>query len=515
LTEGTINGTPAGVLTGIVKTFGGVQALRGIDLVVEPGQVHALVGENGAGKSTCLGVLAGRVVPDSGTLELFGQQAALGSPKSSRKAGVASIYQELTIVPELSTQANVFLGSERSRAGWLSSRAMKREYGRLCERLGVDIPTDVEAGELSVADQQLLELMRGLATEPRMILFDEPTAALAPREREGLYGIIRGLRADGVAVVFVSHNLDEVLGLSDRVTVFRDGAVVSSGPVDAWSKGKLVAAMLGHPAEEGALSLPDMDLPPPDPDGGEVRMQVAGLEVGHSLRHLDLTVQRGELLGIAGLVGSGRSTSLRAIAGAVRAANGTMELDGVAVAWPASVRASQRRGIFMIPEDRRRSGLMMEMSGVDNILVSNLNGVARLGIVDRGAARRRAAEAAEAVGFRVERLNDPVGNLSGGNQQKILLARAVYRNPKVLLADEPTRGVDVGAKAEIAASLRRLAADGMSVVVVSSEFEELEELCDRVVVLSRGEVVETVTGDDITVQRMLNLAFQHPHDPVA
>lgn len=509
LDDGAFDG-PAVQLSGLEKKFGGVAALRGINLTIGAGQVHALVGENGAGKSTCLGVLGGRVTPDSGEVELFGKPAPLGSPKGARQAGVASIYQELTIVPDLSTQANVFLGSDLKRLGFLREQEMAAEFRRLCSRLGVDIRADQPAGVLSIADQQLLEVMRALTLDPQLILFDEPTAALAPREREVLYGIVRSLRAEGRTVVFVSHNLEEVMELSDQVTVFRDGQLVESRPVDRWTKDALVEKMLDEDlSQRGYVA---HRRPAAAGTNGKPALEVRGLTVGRTVRDVDLEVHPGEVLGLAGLVGSGRSTILRAIAGAQKASGGQMLINGDAVGWPRNVRVACGHGIFTVPEDRRRSGLVMELSGLENIILSDIGAAARFGFVGRQPGIARAREAARAVHFQEARLSEPVANLSGGNQQKILLARAVYRKPLVLLADEPTRGVDIGAKAEIAASLRSLSERGMSIIAVSSEFEQLEEICDRVLVLSRGRVVGSLTEERITADEMLPLSFKRPED---
>ena len=497
-------------LVGLEKRFGGVRALKGIDLTIDAGQVHALVGENGAGKSTCLGVLAGRVAPDSGEVEVFGEAAPLGSPKGARQRGVASIYQELTIVPDLSTQANVFLGIDRERLGFLRERDMTATFHLLCRELGIEIQADLPAGQLSIADQQLLEVMRALTLDPQLILFDEPTAVLAPREREVLYRIIRSLREEGRTVVFVSHNLDEVMQLSDHVTVFRDGELVESRPVEAWTKDSLVEAMLDEDLDEhqriaaGRPASVRQGVPP--------ALEVRNLAVGRNVHGVGFGVMPGEILGIAGLVGSGRSTMLRAIAGAQRPVAGEMLLAGEPVGWPRSVRAATRHGIFSIPEERRRSGLVMELSGLENIILSDLAAAAKLGFLGRHPGIAKAGEAARAVRFDVARLPEPVGNLSGGNQQKILLARAVYRSPSVLLADEPTRGVDVGAKAEIIASLRSLANDGMAVIVVSSEFEELGEACDRVLILAKGRLVGSLAKERISADEMLRLSFRQPEN---
>lgn len=502
---------PAVEFVGIAKTFGAVRALRGINLTIRRNEVHALVGENGAGKSTCLGVLAGRVTPDRGDVKLFGMPASLGNPRAARHAGVASIFQELTIVPHLSTQANVFLGTDRARLGFLREREMIEEFQRLCDRLNVELPVDRPAGELSIANQQLLEIMRALTLDPQLILFDEPTASLGQREREVFYEIVRSLRAEGRTVAFVSHNLNEVLDLSDTVTVFRDGQLIETQPASRWTQETLVDAMLSPAVRDTMRAYAATGHESEKVSGAgdsTPALKVIDLAVGDKVRGIDLEVHPGGILGIAGLVGSGRSTVMRAIIGAQHVKSGRMVFEGEEVPWPRTVRAATRLGIFSVPEERRRSGLVMGLSALENIVLSDIGAASRWGYVGRRAGLERAHEAARAVGFAETRLGDRVAGLSGGNQQKVVLARAVYRNPKVLLADEPTRGVDVGSKAEIAESLRRLAAGGMAVIVVSSELEELEALCDEVVVMTRGRLAGSLQGDELTVHDMLRLVFR-------
>jgi ABC-type sugar transport system ATPase subunit len=493
---------PAARLVGVHKRYGGVRALTGVDLTLEPGRVHALVGENGAGKSTSLGIIAGRVIPDEGDVQLFGAPAPLGRPRELRAAGVAAIYQELTIVPQLTTQANLFLGAEASRAGVLCKREMAARLESLCTRLDVDIPVGVPAGSLSIARQQLLEILRAVVLEPRLILLDEPTASLAPHEREVLYGLVRRFREDGMAVGFVSHNLDEVLDLSDTVTVFRNGRVVETAPVGDWTRQRLIESMIGATSLHRLMG----EQRRPEARDGTPALEVRGLRVGSKVSALDLDVGRGEILGLAGLVGSGRSTVLRALAG-LDAATGSLRVDGKDHRWPKSPRSAHAAGLFLVPEDRRGAGLVMQRDGVENILLSSYGRVSRSGLLDRRRGHAEAEGFAAAVRFERSRLNEPVANLSGGNQQKIVLARAMCRRPVVLLADEPTRGIDVGAKADVMSTLRRLADDGMAIVVVSSELEELEELCDRVVVLAAGRLAGELRGPQATAANMVRLAF--------
>jgi ABC-type sugar transport system ATPase subunit len=493
-------------LTDVGKRFGATVALADVSVEVQAGNIHAFVGQNGAGKSTCLALLAGRLPADSGRVEVFGDPLPQGQPKASRAAGVAAIYQELTIVPALTAQANVFLGQEIHHAGLYDEAQMRRRFLELRDRLRVNIAPDVQARSLSVADQQLLEIMRALVADPRVILFDEPTAALALHEREALYRVIRELRDNGTTIVFVSHNLDEILDLADHVTVFRSGRVTSAGPAGSWTKEELVHAMVGREIERAADEVAGTRTD----QASAPALRVRGLHAGPRLREVSLEVWPGELLGIGGLVGSGRSTLLRALAGDISGSSGELWVRGEHRPWPGSVRQARKHGVVMVPEDRKTAGLLPHMSAAENIVLSDLGSTARLGGL---VSRRRTVAAAERVatgmGFARDRLTDSAGNLSGGNQQKLMLARAAHARPVVLLADEPMRGVDVGAKAEIMRTLRRLAEAGMAVITVSSELEDLEVLCDRVVVMSHGEIVgEIVDPRDISVGSILQLAFK-------
>ncbi len=407
--------------------------------------MHALVGANGAGKSTCLGVLAGRVPPSEGIVEIFGKNLAHGSPRESRRAGVAAVYQELMMVPTLSTQANVFLGQELGRRGVRAERAMRSQFLELTRKLGVSIPADVRVSDLSVADQQLVEIMRGLVSNPRVLLFDEPTASLAPHERRALFDVIRGLRSHGVTMLIVSHNLDEVLDISDAVTVFRNGRVVQSGPVEQWTKPTLVKAMLGHDrtgtVSAGSERRPEQSCPP--------ILEVEDLEVPRILGPVSFQIVPGEILGIGGVVGSGRSTLLKSLLGLEPRARGRMRVKGLAVPWPRTVPAARRSGIALVPEDRKESGLFHALTAAENVVISDLSRVARGGLVSKRGVRRAAATVSRSFGIADARLTSTATHLSGGNQQKLLLARWAHCRPDVLLADEPTRGVDVGAKDQI------------------------------------------------------------------
>jgi ABC-type sugar transport system ATPase subunit len=505
---------PAVEVSGLGKWFGGTHALKGVSLTVEPGSVHSLVGENGAGKSTLLGVLAGRIAPSDGEVRFFGAPAPSGDPRAARRAGIVAIYQELTIVPAMTVAENVFLGRPPARSGWRTPNAMRSRVRELAHELGVPVDPAAPAGGLSIADQQLVEIMRALVADARIILFDEPTASLAAPERAHLHALMRRLKARGVTMVFVSHNLEEVLETSDEITVFRDGAVTRSGPAGLWTKRDLVRSMIGSGSEELSRALAGEGTAATFGATSRAGRRAAALRLEHVtlpgvLRDIDLEVAENEVLGIAGLVGSGRTSLLRAVAGLNPAARGRLTLAGRTTGLPRTVREARRAGIALVPEDRKGQGLVLSLSAAHNIAMSELGGVARAGWISRRAMTARAVEAAAPLAFDPARMSEPVRNLSGGNQQKALLSRWVYSRPRVLLADEPTRGIDIGAKAQIMAALKRFAAQGTTVLVASSEFEELIAHCDRIVVLARGRVRgEFRPGSErVTENDLLHAAF--------
>ncbi|MDT3444924.1 MULTISPECIES: sugar ABC transporter ATP-binding protein [unclassified Pseudofrankia] len=486
------------------KMFGGIAALAGANLTVRGGTIHALVGENGAGKSTVLGAIAGRLWVDSGKILLDGHDVTRITPRAARKLGVAAIYQELTIISTLTACANVYLGQTPARGGVVLQGAVRTRFEALCRRVGVSIPADARAGDLSVADQQMLEIMRALESGARIILLDEPTASLVQAERENLFRIMRELRSDGVTMVLVSHNLGEVLAICDEITVFRNGATVATGPVGEWTRDRLLGAMLGQAAPDLLASHRTGE-----PVGDVEMVRIDDLHVPGVLDGISIRACRGEILGVAGLVGSGRTTLLRAIAGLEPTATGELTVDGSHTHWPTTVRRALHLGIALIPEDRKVQGLLLHMSSRENVGISSLRRYSRWGFVRRRKMSREVGDLVTVYSLDPSRIEQPVRNLSGGNQQKVLLARWQLTRPKVLLADEPTRGIDVGAKASVLESLRAFANDGATVIVVSSELEELTVLADRVVVLSGGRLVGEIDAgpEGVSVDRMLAAAF--------
>ncbi|MCW6510595.1 sugar ABC transporter ATP-binding protein [Lichenifustis flavocetrariae] len=491
--------------TGVEMRYSGTLALRGVDVQAKTGTIHALVGENGAGKSTFLGIIAGRVVPTRGTVRIFGQPHVFGAPRQARRLGIATIYQELTIVPALSAQANVFLGQPLAQAGLLDERRMRRRFEELAAEMSVTIRPDAIAGRLSVADQQMLEIMRGVQSGAKLILFDEPTTSLAPPEREALFRLMRQLRAEGTTMMFVSHNLEEVLDISDVVTVFRDGNLSGSAPRSDWSKPALIRAMVGHDVVENRRVERK-----PRPAGAAPLLAAKGVNVPGAIEAIDISLSPGEILGVGGLVGSGRTSLLRALAGLEPRSTGELTVDGEPVEWPTTPRAALKNGIVLVPEDRKAQGLVLGMSAMDNIAIARFGAVSRFGIISNTAIAAKARSVAREFGFAENRVGTIVRNLSGGNQQKVLLGKARFRGPKILLVDEPTRGIDIGAKDEIMSTLRRLADEGLGIIVVSSDLEEVIAASDRIIVMSEGHKVAELdqTVGPVNVQDILTAAFK-------
>jgi ribose transport system ATP-binding protein len=484
---------------GIDKSFPGVRALHDVDFDLSEGEVHGLVGENGAGKSTLVKVITGVYEADAGLVEAFGRDVHHGGPRARRRVGIAALYQERTIVPEMSASANVFLGEPRRRGLFVSRSETRRAFRQLSTRLGLAIDPDVRAASLSVANQRLLEIMRALATDHRILIMDEPTAALGPTERERLYQMIGELRESGVATVYVSHDLDEVLALCDRVSVMRDGELVSTKPVTKWTKGSLVTAMLGH-----ALAKPPSQR---RTVVEEEVLRVERLTVPGVLEDVSFTLRRGEILGLGGLVGSGRTELLRALAGADVAADGRLFVRGRERPWPRSVRSALALGIALAPEERKSQGLVLSLSGAANVWLTDMRAVAFGPLLRERRGLERAAEVVRPLAFDASRLGESAGSLSGGNQQKLVVGKWLHNRPDVLLMDEFTRGIDVGAKAEMLAVVTRLAAQGMSMIVVSSEIEDVVEAADRVLVLSRGRLIGELGHGTASVERILRLVF--------
>jgi ribose transport system ATP-binding protein len=497
-------GEPLLTMTGIVKEFPGVRALDGVDLDVRAGEVHALLGQNGAGKSTLIKVLAGAHQPDAGTITWAGDTVRLSHPVAAMRIGVATIYQELDLVDGLTVAENIFLGHEHSSGGFMRPATARAAARDLLGRLGhADIDPGREVGRLSAAGKQIVSMARALSHDARLIVMDEPSAVLDSGEVDNLFRVIRDLTGGGVAVVYISHRLEEIREIADRVTVLKDGRTVATG-LDAreTTTAQLIRLMTGRSIE---YVFPERQAPPVE--AAAPVLQVAGLSRTGEFADVSFTVRAGEIVGLAGLVGSGRSEILETVYGARRASSGTVTVDGRRLR-NGSVQAAVSAGIGLAPEERKSQGLLLDQSVGRNISIASLTRFARGGFVRRGAEQEAAAQQAAALDVRPHGVARMVRTLSGGNQQKVVLARWLLRGCRVLLLDEPTRGVDVGARSEIYTLVRRLASQGVAIVVVSSEVEEVLGLADRVLVVGEGRVVHEGPAADIDEHRVLDLVME-------
>ncbi|QLH20642.1 sugar ABC transporter ATP-binding protein [Streptomyces sp. Rer75] len=471
--------SPLLALRGIGKSFLGVRVLDGVDLQVRPGEVHAVVGENGAGKSTLMKVVSGVHQPDEGTVEFAGAPRTFRSPREAQQAGIGIVYQELTLLPERTVAENVFLGREPLRRGLVDRRAMLSHTAELLASIGEgSLPPDTRVGRLGVARQQVVEIVKALALDARLLIMDEPTAALADHEVDQLYALVRRLQEHGMGLLYVSHRLKEVFDLSSRITVLKDGRAVATLDTADTSPDQLVRHMVGR---ELSSYYPDLAKPR---ELGPVRLTVRG-GGNRKLRGIDLRLRAGEVLGVGGLQGSGRSALARALFGAAPFSTGQVTVDAAPVRL-RSPRAAIRAGIAYVSEDRKGEGIVAEQSVLDNALLAGR--AVRPGRVGRGARTARVRELLAAVELRAAGEDQEIRFLSGGNQQKVVLARWLALAPRILLFDEPTRGIDVGAKSAIHDLVRRLARDGAAVLMVSSELPELLGMSDRIIVMRDGRI---------------------------
>ena len=493
---------PLLTMRGIVKQFPGVRALDGVDLDVAAGEVHCLLGQNGAGKSTLIKVLAGAHLPDSGEIVWAGEPAAFGSPQAADAAGIATIYQELDLVPGLSVAENVVLGHEPARLGFTRPRDAENLARALLRRLGhPEIPPRRELGRLSAAGQQVVSMARALARDARLIVMDEPSAVLDPEEVRNLFRVIRELTADGVAVVYISHRLEEIREIGDRVTVLKDGRSVARNlPARTTPTADVIRLMTGRTIEYVFPERPDT---PP----GDVVLEVDGLARAGEFSDVSFTVRAGEIVGLAGLVGSGRSEILETVYGARKASAGTVRVRGAALR-AGSVPAAVRAGMGLAPEERKSQGLLMGEPVYRNVSLSALARFARFGFLTADAELPAAGAITAQLDVRPADATRPVRTLSGGNQQKVVLARWLLQGCSILLLDEPTRGVDVGARSEIYGLIQRLSAEGAAIVLVSSEVPEVLGLADRVLVVREGRVVHEAPSVELDEGRVLDLVME-------
>jgi len=490
-------------MRGIVKHFPGARALDGVDLEVRRGEVHCLLGQNGAGKSTLIKVLAGAHQPDAGEILIDGEKVTIADPVAGLRLGVATMYQELDVVDGLSVAENIYLGHELSTGGFTQRRAVAQRTRELMARLGhASIPPHREVGRLSAAGKQIVSMARALSHDARVIVMDEPSAVLDSEEVANLFRVVRDLTAQGVSVVYISHRLEEIRQIGDRITVLKDGRTVATGlPAATTPTADLIRLMTGRSVE---YAIPRRD---PVPDDAPVVLDVADLSLKGAFEDVSFSVRAGEVVGLAGLVGSGRSEILETVFGARRATSGTVRV-GERRLRNGSVPDAVDAGIGLCPEERKSQGLLLDEPLYRNITLSTFGRTARAGFLDENAERDQAQAQLEALEVRPADVARHARTLSGGNQQKVVLARWLVHGCKVLLLDEPTRGVDVGARAEIYALVAELTRAGSAVVVVSSEIEEVLGLADRVLVVSEGRVVHTGPAADIDEHRVLDLVME-------
>lgn len=489
--------TPVLSLRDAAKAFAGVHALEGVSLDLYAGEAHALVGENGAGKSTLVKILGGVHQPDVGTLLMNGREIVLAGTAAARAAGIAVIYQEPTLFPDLSVAENVFIGRQPLRSGRrIDYRAMEAEVNRIFERLGVQMDPDRIARGLSIAEQQLVEIAKALSSDAKVLIMDEPTAALSPVEVERLFRIAETLRAEGAAVLFISHRLEEVFALCQRVTILRDGKLVSSQRLDGLTGDDLVRGMVGRDllTREHETHTP-----------GETVLEVDRLTREGVFVDISFDVRAGEVIALAGLVGAGRSEVARAIFGIDRYDAGSVRVGGDRLRT-GSPTAAMAAGVGFVPEDRRQHGLVMDLSTAENIALASLRRLRRHGLLFSSVERKFSLDWAKRLQVKYGRMSNPVSSLSGGNQQKVVLAKWLSRQPRLLIVDEPTRGIDVGTKAEVHGLLSSLASEGVAVLMISSELPEVLSVADRIHVMREGRLVSTLTHAEASEERIISAA---------
>jgi rhamnose transport system ATP-binding protein len=495
--------TPLLEARGISKRFGGIQALDAVDLTLYAGEVMALAGENGAGKSTLIKILAGAYPKDSGEIRIDGQPVDIHSPAEAERLGIAVIYQEFNLTPNQTVAENVFLRDPQRRGGLLGrlnvvDKAARREATtELLAQVGSSVDPDTPVSQLTVAHQQLTEIAKALALNARILVMDEPTSTLPDDEVDTLFRIVEQLQERGISVVFVSHRLEETRRIADRVTVLRDGQNAGGGMVAEMTDAEIISRMVGRAI--------DVLYPKTETQPGDVVLSVRGLSRAGVLKDVSFDLRRGEVLGLSGLVGAGRTEIARCIFGADRYDGGTITLAGEAVVVQSPEHAV-RLGIGYVPEDRKRQGLFQDMSVRENISMSVLHQMTRGGLIDRAAVMDVVTSYRDRLQVRPPDLETPVSRLSGGNQQKVALAKWLALNPRVLILDEPTRGIDVGAKAEVHALIDELAQAGIGIILISSELPEVLNMSDRILVVAEGEIVGELSRQEATQERCLELA---------
>ncbi|MER7968743.1 sugar ABC transporter ATP-binding protein [Streptomyces sp. NPDC096080] len=482
------------------KTFPGVIALDGVDFDLRRGEVHVLLGENGAGKSTLIKMLSGAHTPDSGRILAAGEEVRIHGAQDAARLGIATIYQEFNLVPDLTVAENIFLGRQPRRFGMIDRRRMEADAEVLLARVGVDVSPRARVRELGIARLQMVEIAKALSLDARVLIMDEPTAVLTSEEVEKLFAIVRALRADGVGVVFITHHLDEIAALGDRVTVIRDGRSVGQVPAST-PEDELVRLMVGRSIAQ--------QYPRERPAAGTALLSVRGLTRDGAFADVGFEVRAGEVVGIAGLVGAGRTEVARAVFGADPYDRGSVRVGGRELRR-GDVNAAMAAGIGLVPEDRKGQGLVLDASVEENLGLVTLRSASRAGVVDRKAQHTAAERIAGQLGVRMAGLGQQVRTLSGGNQQKVVIGKWLLADAKVLILDEPTRGIDVGAKVEIYQLINELTAAGAAVLMISSDLPEVLGMSDRVLVMAQGRIAGELTADEATQDAVMSLAVSTP-----
>ena len=486
-------------MRGMVKSFPGVQALRGVDLRLRSGEVHALLGENGAGKSTLMKVLGGAQRPDAGTIAMEGRTLSFDSPLEARRAGVAVIHQEFNLVPGLTAVENVFLGQEVTRAGFVARSQERQRAKALFQRLGTEMNLDIPCRRLTTAQQQLVEIAKALASDARILVMDEPSAALTAHEVARLFEIIRELKGQGIGIIYISHRLQEIFAIADWVTVLRDGRNVGDRAIGQITRSQMIELMVGRELKD--------EFPARTATIGGPRLEVTGLRRGQAVCDVSFVVRRGEILALTGLVGAGRTETARLLFGADPREAGTIRLDG-RVLDLRSPRDAIAAGIGLLTEDRKLQGLVLGHTVRENFGLPNLNWLSHRGFVQLEEEREHFARYVDLLRIKVPNQEQRAGNLSGGNQQKVVLAKWLARNCDVLIFDEPTRGIDVGAKFEIYLLMNELAAAGKAIVMISSELPEVLGMADRILVMHEGRVTGEIAEARSATQEQI-MEFAH------
>ena len=488
---------PILTLKNVTKEYPGVVALDHMNLEVYPGEVHALMGENGAGKSTLIKVVSGAIKPNGGTILYEGKEYDSMTPALSKKLGIGVIYQEFNLVPDLSVAENIFLGQKLTSGFTINRKLMNQRAKELMDSFGIDIDVTKDVKSLTVAYQQLVEITKTISSNIKVLIMDEPSAPLTNREIDAMFGIVRKLKAQGVAIIYISHRMEEIFALADRITVMRDGKYVGTKMASEIDNNGLIKMMVGRDLDE--------QYPTVEKEIGEVVLEVNRLCTDALLKDISFQVHKGEILGLAGLVGAGRTETARAIFGADSKSSGEIRIHGKTVQIH-SPKDAIKDGIALIPEDRKKHGALLEMTIRDNISFIAVKSISKAGFVDRNADKIMAEKYIKELSIKTPSMEQLTRNLSGGNQQKVVLAKSLASNSDIIIFDEPTRGIDVGAKKEIYVLMNELAKKGMAIIMISSEMQELLGMSDRIIVMHEGEMMGELRKEDATQEKILELA---------